>query len=99
MKHILKMIYLARKYPNNKAYLYFNAWDILPNNKDFDWAHEDEKCDWVKRFIERAPEIPLKQAKKAIKQCFWKYANQMCFYPAFIECAKQINGRYKRGGK
>lgn len=92
-KIVLKFIKIARKNPNNKLYLNFNAFKILANNKDWNWDYECSKCDWIINYIE----LPKAVRFKTIKKHFKEYINKVCFYDEFFNKAKYLIKRYKQG--
>ena len=88
------MILIARKHPKKHFYKEFDAYRILNINSDFDWFHENSKCDWVRRFITDFPDA----TKKQIKYTFNYHIDKVCFYEEFLDKAKSIIKMYKKRG-
>lgn len=90
-KILLKFIKIARKNIPNRLYLQFNAFTILPQERDWNWDYECEKCEWIIRYIEFPRDYPFKWIKKDFK----KHINKMCYYKEFIDKAKKLIQQYK----
>lgn len=89
---LLKFIKIARENMPNTLYLQFNAFNILPIEKDWAWHYECEKCEWIIRYIEWHKDVPFKHIKKDFEQ----YINKLCYYKAFIAKAKELIKEYKK---
>ena len=89
---LLKFIKIARENIPNRLYLQFDAFKILPNEKDWAWYYECEKCEWIIRYIEWHKDVPFKYIRKDFK----KHINKMSYYKEFINKAKELIKEYKK---
>ena len=92
MDAILKFVLYTRKHPEKKLHTQFTAFNALNINRDFDWAHEESKAEYI-RFL-CTVDAPRRQVVKTFKRC----KRQLCLYNEFYYLARRLIKDAKRGG-
>ena len=90
MDSILKFILYARKHPEKELHNRYFVTRVLNIDKDFDWVHEESKCDIVRQLC------TIKGTTKQVKATWKYYKNKVCYYSEFFAYAASLLREGKR---